>query len=266
MVENGQVVVRPMNYLALSYDHRIIDGREAVLRWWRSRKRWKIRRGCCSTSEPSADRWLNTSTSRHRRRPGRLHRRDPRRPARLPHRLHRRLEDAPTAGRRPAAPAPTSAAFPPRRCCSRPRTSSTPATHFAEHGIAVDRPRHRRRADARAQGRGRAAEQRRHPVSCSRRTRSASSTAAARSSAADGDGGWVTVAGGKPSRSSRAKHVIVATGSIAARPAGRGVRRRAHPRQRRRAAMPGCRRRWASSAPASSGSRWAASGAAWAPR
>ena len=30
-VENGQVVVRPMNYLAQSYDHRIIDGREAVL-------------------------------------------------------------------------------------------------------------------------------------------------------------------------------------------------------------------------------------------
>ena len=31
MVENGLVVVRPMNYFALSYDHRIIDGREAVL-------------------------------------------------------------------------------------------------------------------------------------------------------------------------------------------------------------------------------------------
>ena len=31
VVENGQVVVRPMMYLALSYDHRIIDGREAVL-------------------------------------------------------------------------------------------------------------------------------------------------------------------------------------------------------------------------------------------
>lgn len=30
MVENGQVVVRPMMYLALSYDHRIVDGREAV--------------------------------------------------------------------------------------------------------------------------------------------------------------------------------------------------------------------------------------------
>jgi 2-oxoglutarate dehydrogenase E2 component (dihydrolipoamide succinyltransferase) len=31
VVENGQIVVRPMNYLAVSYDHRIIDGREAVL-------------------------------------------------------------------------------------------------------------------------------------------------------------------------------------------------------------------------------------------
>ena len=31
VVENGQVVVRPMNYLAMSYDHRLIDGREAVL-------------------------------------------------------------------------------------------------------------------------------------------------------------------------------------------------------------------------------------------
>ena len=31
VAENGQVVIRPMNYLALSYDHRIVDGREAVL-------------------------------------------------------------------------------------------------------------------------------------------------------------------------------------------------------------------------------------------
>jgi len=31
VVENGQIIVRPMNYLAMSYDHRIIDGREAVL-------------------------------------------------------------------------------------------------------------------------------------------------------------------------------------------------------------------------------------------
>ena len=31
VVENGQMVIRPMNYLAQSYDHRIIDGREAVL-------------------------------------------------------------------------------------------------------------------------------------------------------------------------------------------------------------------------------------------
>jgi 2-oxoglutarate dehydrogenase E2 component (dihydrolipoamide succinyltransferase) len=31
VVENGQILIRPMNYLALSYDHRIVDGREAVL-------------------------------------------------------------------------------------------------------------------------------------------------------------------------------------------------------------------------------------------
>ena len=30
MVEKGQVVIRPMMYLALSYDHRLVDGREAV--------------------------------------------------------------------------------------------------------------------------------------------------------------------------------------------------------------------------------------------
>jgi 2-oxoglutarate dehydrogenase E2 component (dihydrolipoamide succinyltransferase) len=30
MVENGQMVIRPMMYLALSYDHRIIDGKESV--------------------------------------------------------------------------------------------------------------------------------------------------------------------------------------------------------------------------------------------
>ena len=31
VVVDGQIVIRPMNYLALSYDHRLIDGREAVL-------------------------------------------------------------------------------------------------------------------------------------------------------------------------------------------------------------------------------------------
>jgi 2-oxoglutarate dehydrogenase E2 component (dihydrolipoamide succinyltransferase) len=30
VVEDGEIVVRPMIYLAVSYDHRIIDGREAV--------------------------------------------------------------------------------------------------------------------------------------------------------------------------------------------------------------------------------------------
>mgnify|MGYP001757671785 FL=1 len=31
IVENGQIVARPMMYVALSYDHRLIDGKEAVL-------------------------------------------------------------------------------------------------------------------------------------------------------------------------------------------------------------------------------------------
>ena len=31
VVENDQIVARPMMYVALSYDHRIVDGREAVL-------------------------------------------------------------------------------------------------------------------------------------------------------------------------------------------------------------------------------------------
>ncbi|GAP63780.1 hypothetical protein ARMA_2203 [Ardenticatena maritima] len=30
VVRNGEIVIRPMMYLALSYDHRIVDGREAV--------------------------------------------------------------------------------------------------------------------------------------------------------------------------------------------------------------------------------------------
>jgi 2-oxoglutarate dehydrogenase E2 component (dihydrolipoamide succinyltransferase) len=52
VVENGQVVVRPMNYLAQSYDHRIIDGREAVLSLVRSRRRWKTLPACCWISSP----------------------------------------------------------------------------------------------------------------------------------------------------------------------------------------------------------------------
>ena len=57
VVENGQIVIRPINYLALSYDHRIVDGREAVCRWSRSRKRWRIRRVCSWTSDsPLANR------------------------------------------------------------------------------------------------------------------------------------------------------------------------------------------------------------------
>jgi len=45
MAVNGQVVIRPMMYLALTYDHRLVDGREAVTFLKRSRTRSRIRRG-----------------------------------------------------------------------------------------------------------------------------------------------------------------------------------------------------------------------------
>jgi len=34
-LKTAKIVIRPMNYLAMSYDHRIIDGREAVWVWLR---------------------------------------------------------------------------------------------------------------------------------------------------------------------------------------------------------------------------------------
>ena len=103
VVENGQIVVRPMNYLALSYDHRIIDGREAVLSlvaikealedparllleiWSDQRRRDAIRRD-----------GTDIRRGRHRRRPRRLHRRDPRRPARPERRPASTTGTAPT--------------------------------------------------------------------------------------------------------------------------------------------------------------------------
>ena len=50
VVENGQVVVRPINYLAMSYDHRIIDGREAVLGLVTMKEALEDPAACCSTS------------------------------------------------------------------------------------------------------------------------------------------------------------------------------------------------------------------------
>ena len=46
VVVDGEIVIRPMMYIALSYDHRLIDGREAVTVPGSSRKRSRIRRGC----------------------------------------------------------------------------------------------------------------------------------------------------------------------------------------------------------------------------
>ena len=105
VVENGQVVVRPMNYLAMSYDHRIIDGREAVLGLVAMKEALEDPGApACSTSEGATADVLNKTIRRHRhrRRPRRLHRRHPRGAARLQRRLHRRVEERqgrPGAGR-----------------------------------------------------------------------------------------------------------------------------------------------------------------------
>ena len=48
MVVNGQVAVRPMMYLAVTYDHRIIDGREAVQFLVTIKEASRTRAGCCS--------------------------------------------------------------------------------------------------------------------------------------------------------------------------------------------------------------------------
>ena len=47
MVVGGKIEVRPMMYLALSYDHRIVDGREAVTFLVRVKEAWRSRRGWC---------------------------------------------------------------------------------------------------------------------------------------------------------------------------------------------------------------------------
>jgi hypothetical protein len=56
MVVGGQIVIRPMMYLALSYDHRIVDGKEAVtfLVSCASRRTWRTRRVSCSISDRPA--------------------------------------------------------------------------------------------------------------------------------------------------------------------------------------------------------------------
>ena len=105
VVENGQIVIRPMNYLAMSYDHRIIDGREAVLALVAMKEALEDPARLCSILDTRARRahvgarahaskaCQGIRRRRHRRRPRRLHRRDPRRAARLHDRLHRRVEE-----------------------------------------------------------------------------------------------------------------------------------------------------------------------------
>ena len=54
MVVAGKVEARPMMYLALSYDHRIVDGREAVTFLVRVRSARRTRRGWCWICEMKA--------------------------------------------------------------------------------------------------------------------------------------------------------------------------------------------------------------------
>ncbi len=87
VVENGQVVIRPINYLALSYDHRIIDGREAVAV---PRVDQGGARGSVAPAPGPVRGGHGERTVRRRRdrgRPGRLHRGDPRGAARPEGRL-----------------------------------------------------------------------------------------------------------------------------------------------------------------------------------
>ena len=95
VVVDGQIVVRPMMYLALTYDHRIIDGREAV-------QFLVDRQGVPRGSGPPAARSLTSDATwqtvfdvdRHRRRARRVSGGDPRRAERAHGGLHRRLEES----------------------------------------------------------------------------------------------------------------------------------------------------------------------------
>ena len=240
VVENGQIVVRPMNYLAMSYDHRIIDGREAVL-------------GLVAMKEALED-------------PARLL---------LRHLRTRRMAnssnfDVVVIGGGPGGyiaairaaqlgfnvacidewknakggPAPggtcTNVGCIPSKALlqSSASTSSTPGTHFADHGIGLEGPRASTwRKMLGAQGHRREAEQRRHPLPVQeeqghvlprpRLVRRSAATAATRSRSPGA--AEESIAGQAGHRRHRLER---------ARAARRAVRRGAHPSQRRRAAHP----------------------------
>ena len=214
MVENGQVVVRPMNYLAQSYDHRIIDGREAVLSLVAIKEALedpaRVAAGSLRRYDAMAEQFdvvvigagpggyiaairaaqlgfktacIDDWTTRRRQARARRH-------------LHqRRLH--PVQG------------------------AAAVVGELRARGPRVRRPRHRRsRAsridvaqDAGAQGQGRRAEQRRHPVPVQEEQGRRSSTAAAAFAGKDGDALADQGRGRRAGASSTAKHVIVATGS-----------------------------------------------------
>ena len=65
MAIDGKIEIRPMMYLALSYDHRLVDGREAVTFLVRVKEDLKIRSACCWISRfpPSCPALCRASTS-----------------------------------------------------------------------------------------------------------------------------------------------------------------------------------------------------------
>ena len=155
-------------------------------------------------------------------------------------RLHRRLEERATASPRWAAPASTSAAFRPRRCSNPRRTTSTPAR--------VRRARHRReravRSTSRRCSRARTRSSRRTTTAsctCSRRTRSffhgRGSFAGGRRRAA----GYEVESKANEATRTRAKHVIIATGSSRARCPAVRDRQRACSTTPARSRSPRCR-------------------------
>ena len=132
VVRDGQIVARPMMYLALSYDHRLIDGREAVTFLVRIKEAiedpTRLLIDDCSLSEAGPGYVAGSQPSRCervewqtrlRRDRDRLRARAAMWPRSAP-RSSASRPPASRAARRWAAPASTSAASRPRRCSTRP--------------------------------------------------------------------------------------------------------------------------------------------------
>ena len=211
MVENGQIVVRPMNYLALSYDHRIIDGREAVLSLVAIKE---------ALEDPARmlleiyrfEPWqMNFDVVVIGAGPGGYIAAI--RAAQLGLKVAC-IDDWKTADGKPAPGGTcTNVGCIPSKALLQSSENYEHAGHaFAEHGIEVKGLCARPRADARAQGQGRQARTTTASSISSRRTRSTFFHGRGSFGGGDANGYQIKVAG-KTEETLSAKHVIVATGS-----------------------------------------------------